>query len=589
MARALLYGTAVSPGYAIGRVHLLHVAGMIEKRRIAPRQAAREQQRLRAASEAVREALREAMGKVPEELAEYREVIAAQMELARDPKLLESAARKIESDLICASWALDETINQLCALFDKMEDPYLRDRAQDIRAVGLRLRESLQGAHAVVAPEEACVLMAEDLSPADVMDMDFSGVQALVTAQGGPTSHTAILARGLRIPALVGLPDVLATVHEGDSVIVDGVGGVLLAGPEHDDLAHYSTLREEYTAWETRVRAAAHWPADTRDGVRVRVQANMERPDEAAEMRESGADGVGLYRTEFSFLRDVLPGEKELLEEYGAVARGVAPARVVFRTLDVGADKMMRAQSNVREPNPALGLRGIRFCLRHRHIFRTQLRALMRVGVAGNVALMLPMISTLDEVLTVRDIMRDLHGELAARRIPHAESLPLGVMIETPAAVLIADALARECDFFSIGTNDLIHYLLAIDRNNHQVAYLNEALHPAVVRSLKRIIDAAHREGIWVSVCGELASDPYGLALLLGMGVDAVSASPRFVPGMKHMLRRLDAATCMDLAYNVLMSADISASQRMVRERLQESLGSELAFHTTSILTHSHE
>ena len=438
-------------------------------------------------------------------------------------------------------------------------------------------------------PDEGCVLMAEDLSPADVMDMDFSGVQALVTAQGGPTSHTAILARGLRIPALVGLPDVLATVREGDSVIVDGVGGILLAGPEHDDLARYSALREAYTAWETRVRAAAHWPADTRDGVRVSVQANMERPGEAPEMRESGADGVGLYRTEFSFLRETLPEEKDLLEEYGAVVRGVASARVVFRTLDVGADKMMRAQAGVREPNPALGLRGIRFCLRHRHLFRTQLRALMRVGVMGNVALMLPMISTLDEVLAVRGIMRDLHGELAARRIPHAESLPLGVMIETPAAVLIADALARECDFFSIGTNDLIHYLLAIDRNNHQVAYLNEALHPAVVRSLKRVIDAAHREGIGVSVCGELASDPYGLALLLGMGVDAVSASPRFVPGMKHMLRRLEAATCMDLAYNVLMSADISASQRMVRERLQELLGSELAFHTTSILTHSHE
>ena len=182
-----------------------------------------------------------------------------------------------------------------------------------------------------------------------------------------------------------------------------------------------------------------------------------------------------------------------------------------------------------------------------------------------------------------------LERELEAEGVPFKKGVPLGVMIETPAAVLIADALARECDFFSIGTNDLIHYLLAIDRNNHQVAYLNEALHPAVVRSLKRIIDSAHREGIWVSVCGELASDPYGLALLLGMGVDAVSASPRFVPGMKHMLRRLDAATCMDLAYNVLMSADISASQRMVRERLQESLGSELAFHTTSILAHCHE
>jgi phosphotransferase system enzyme I (PtsI) len=233
-------------------------------------------------------------------------------------------------------------------------------------------------------------------------------------------------------------------------------------------------------------------------------------------------------------------------------------------------------------------LRGIRFCLRHQGIFRTQLRALMRAGAMGNVAIMLPMISCLDEVQQVRRIMQELHQELAAQNLPHAPLLPLGVMVETPAAALICDALARECDFFSIGTNDLIHYIMGIDRNNRHVAYLNEPLHPAVVRSLKHIIDAAHREGIGVSVCGELASDPFGLALLLGMGVDTVSAAPRFVPGMKHLIRQFNAQTCMDLANSVLLSTDVAASKRMVREALQQSLGQELTFHTTSLFTHSH-
>ena len=269
------------------------------------------------------------------------------------------------------------------------------------------------------------------------------------------------------------------------------------------------------------------------------------------------------------------------------MARKIAPERVVFRTLDCGADKMLPAQEALRESNPALGLRGIRFCLRHQGIFRTQLRALMRAGVTGNIAIMLPMISGREEILAVRRIMQELHQQLQAEGRPHADKLPLGIMVETPSAVLIADTLARECDFFSIGTNDLIHYLIAIDRNNAHVAHLAEALHPAVVRSLKRVIDAAHREGIGVSVCGELAADPYGLAILLGMGVDSVSASPRFISGMKHMIRRLDARFCDELAHSVLMSTDVSVSQRILRERLQAVLGPELSFHTTSILTES--
>lgn len=588
MARAVLFGIPVSPGIAIGPVRFMHKTGQAEERSISPGEVTAEQEALRAAAAHVRAGLQVTMDNVPEDLAEYRDVIAAQMELARDPKLLDASLARIEHKLICATWALSLTIEELCALFRDMDDPYLRDRAQDIRAVGLRLRERLEAdpAKGRAAPSPG-VLVAEDLSPADVMELNLDNVLGILTVEGGPTSHTAILSRGLHIPALVNVTGLLRVAEEDDQVIVDGLGGCVLLGPDEGDLARYAAYREEYTAWESHTRRTAHWPAEMCDGVRVGVQANLESAEELSALPESGAEGVGLYRTEFAYLKDSLPSEEALLAEYRSVAQKTAPERVVFRTLDAGADKMLRAQAALKEPNPALGLRGIRFCLRHQGIFRTQLRALLRAGATGNVALLLPMISGLGEVQSVRRILQELHQELLAQNLPHASSLPLGVMVETPAAVLICDALARECDFFSIGTNDLIHYLMGIDRNNRHVAYLHEPLHPAVVRSLKRVIDAAHREGIGVSVCGELASDPCGLALLLGMGVDAVSAAPRFVPGMKHLIRQLNAETCMELAHSVLMSTDEAASKRMVREKLHQSLGAELSFHTTSILTHS--
>lgn len=587
MARAILFGTPVSPGICIGSIRFMHDTRISEERRIGLDEVETEQDALRAAAASVRAALEKTMRNVPEDLAEYRDVIAAQMELARDPKLLDAALTRIEHKKICASWALSHTVEELCALFRGMDDPYLRDRAQDIRAVGLRLRECLAGAQHGKAAAGPSVLVAEDLSPADVMELNLDGVLGILTAEGGPTSHTAILSRGLHIPALVGVTGLLNTAREDERIILDGLGGCVLFGPDESDLARYTARRDEYTAWESHTRRTAHWPAEMCDGVRVAVQANLESLEELDALSQCGADGVGLYRTEFAYLKGDLPTEEDLLGEYAAVAAKAGPGRVVFRTLDAGADKMLRAQAALKEPNPALGLRGIRFSLRHQGIFRTQLRALLRAGVAGNLALLLPMISGLAEVQSVRRILQELRQELQAQNLPHAPDLPLGIMVETPAAVMICDALARECDFFSIGTNDLIHYLMAIDRNNRHVGYLHEPLHPAVVRSLKRVIDAAHREGIGVSVCGELASDPYGLALLLGMGVDAVSAAPRFVPGMKHMIRQLDAETCMDLARSVLMSTDVMASRRMVREKLHQSLGTELAFHTTSFSSHS--
>lgn len=593
MARKVIFGIPVSPGLVQGRLRLLRRPGSGERRLIAPGEAAAEEAALRRAASQVLAALESTRASMPDTLAEYEEVVAAQMEMARDPRLIESAVARIRQTKICATWALDATVDELCALFRGLDDPYLRDRAQDVRALGLRLQEALAGASRPRAGTPEGILAAEDLSPADVMEMDLGCVLGILTEEGGPTSHTAILARSLHVPALVGVTGLLEAARDGERIIVDGLEGCVTLEPDQADLERCERRKAAYERWERQAEASSHRAAESSDGVRVAVRANLENAAELEHLARSGADGVGLYRTEFAYLGRSMPGEEALMAEYATVMERAAPDLVIFRTLDVGADKGLPAHMALKEPNPALGLRGVRFCLSHEDIFRVQLRALLRAAVdektggTRNAAIMLPMISRAREVRQVRRILAELRHELRARHVPCAGTLPLGVMVETPAAVMIADVLAAECDFFSIGTNDLIHYLMAIDRNNRHVAYLHEPLHPAVVRALKRVADAAHREGIPVSVCGELAADPCGVALLLGMGVDGLSAVPRFVPGIKHMLRKLDAGVCAELVHTVLMTADAVASRRLVLEQLRRFLGPDLSFLTTSLATPS--
>lgn len=585
MAQAVFFGMPVSPGIGIGKTHFAHKVVQDDVRHIFSDAVSAEQKALRAAADQVHARLAAARRQVPGEISECGDVIAAQMDMVYDPKFLDAALARIAQQHICASWAIKLTVEELVTVFCGMDDPYLRDRAQDIRVLGLRLREQLsavpgQGSDS----QEAGVLLAEDLSPADIMELEMERVLGIVTTEGGPMTHTAIVSRGLHIPCLAGVTGLMEHAQEGATLIVDGLSGRVLLEPDAADLATYAVRRQEYAAWEFRTQQSARWPAETCDGVRVAVQANLDSHRELQTLPQNGADAVGLYRTEFAYFKNELPGEEELLAEYVTVAQSLAPRHVIFRTVDAGADKMLHAQETLHEANPALGLRGIRFCLRHPCLFRTQLRALMRAGVQGNVAIMLPMITTLEEVVQTRRILQELHQELTVQGLPHAAHPPLGVMIETPAAALICDVLARECDFLSIGTNDLVHYLLAIDRGNRHVASLNDPLHPAVIRTLKRIVDAAHREDIGVSVCGELASDPFVLALLLGMGVDAVSAAPCFLPGIKYCIRQLNAEECRELVDSVLGSTDVSVSRRVVREQLQQSLGPTLEFHTSSLV-----
>lgn len=593
MARAILFGIPVSPGIAIARLCFLHGQSpdRSTRRIIEPGQVAAEQETLRQAAATVRRSLAASMENVPDALSEYRDVIAAQIEIARDPKLINASIARIGRQKICAAHALEQTMQELCALFRDMDDPYLRDRAQDVRSVALRISDCLNGDDGDSGQcgrgkrsAPAGVLAAEDISPADVIETRLDDLLGIVTAEGGITSHTSILARNLNVPALTGVTDLMAAASNGEEVILDGLAGCLLLGPDKAELARYRTRQAEYREFEQKTLVAAHWPAEMTDGVRITVQANLDDFGELAAASRNGAEGIGLYRTEFRYLGQKLPEEEELYAEYLKVAKGASPERVIFRTLDIGADKIM-SLVQLKEPNPALGLRGIRFSLRYPQFLRPQLRALLRAGLEGNAAIMLPMISQVEEIRAVRQLIGEIRLELRAARIPHANAMPLGIMVETPAAVLVSDALARECDFFSIGTNDLIHYLLAIDRCNRHVSYLHDPLHPAVIRSLKHVIDAAHREGIPVTVCGELGTDPCGLAILLGMGVDGISAAPAFVPGIKQIVRQLDAATCQELANNILMNTEAETSRQMASEILYSFLGRHLTFHTSSLLS----
>ena len=588
MAGRILFGIPVSPGIAIGKASLIQRPALrMAQVSIMADAAEAEVSRLYEAAQDVRDELARARESVPADLPEHREVIASHILICQDPKLLQGAVEHIREQRMSAVWALENTGESLCAAFRAIDDPYLRDRVQDIRTVIGRIQSRLHGNKHIVSEQETpAVLLAEEISPADAIELKLNRILALVSVEGGRTTHTAILARHLHIPAVVGISGLLEVAREGELVIVDALKGRIYLEPDEAELMEFAQRQEEYSLWQAQVRRSAHLPAETQDAVRIEVRANIEEAKECESVLESGAEGIGLCRTEFAYLKNrSLPAENALYEEYRAIAQSQAPARVIFRTLDLGADKMSEQHRALREANPNLGLRAIRYCLRHQDVFRTQLRAILRAGACGNVAVMLPMITGLQEVETSRRIINEAATELRAEKVAHDPHIPVGVMIEVPSAVMIADALAREVDFFSIGTNDLVHYLLAIDRRNTHVAYLHEPLHLAVVRAVKYVIDCAHREGIGVSICGELAADPYCLPIFLGMGVDALSASPQFVPIVKHMVRKLRKEDCIELARSVMMTTDVAAANRMVTEALFELLREEVDFHSTMVHT----
>lgn len=584
VGRIILRGEPISPGIAIGPLVLAPDAIHTEKRKITEADIPLEIAALHKACEVAKAELERTILSIPHHLPELIEIIKAQMELMGDPRLLQNASGRIRHKKISAAWALSETINELCELFQDLDDAYLGARAEDIRGIGKSILTALSGLENRPESSANKVMAARELTPAELLKMEPASVQGLLTVEGAATSHIAILARGLKLPAVSGIPELLEKAQAQETVIVDGLRGLAILGPDNADMAHYQALRAKFTSFEQEALQAAETPAVTRDGIAITTLANLDRPQEVAELAKSGAEGIGLYRTEYSFLNQSLPDEEKLFNEYSLIWHGCNQKRVVFRAFDLGADKLPSSRGITKEPNPALGVRGIRLCLREENLFRSQLRAILQASAQNQADILLPMLTSLEELRKVKTIVTEIQSGLELNKIPFG-SCRIGVMIETPAAVFISNELARESDFLSIGTNDLLHYIMAIDRNNRHVSYLRNFMHPAFLRSIKMVADAGLAHAKEVCVCGELASDPLGLPLLLGLGITSISAIPRFIPIIKQLARQLDTRQCAKIAQRAMAGEETEKTRKLLKGLLDEALVSDLLFPSYPITT----
>jgi phosphotransferase system enzyme I (PtsI) len=581
MAQAILHGIAVSPGIAIGKGFFLNRApDSVPHNLVSLDRVDCEVERLQLAAKRVAQDLMEARSSISGELHPHFDILDAHLLICNDPKLCGEAIRRISEQRMNAEWALEESVARIADAFSQLSSPYIRDRIEDVRLVADRILQRLSGnLSSSSAGTERGILLAYDLSPADVIGLSTKRISSFAIEQGGQTSHTGILARGLRIPAVVGLLGLGGEVAGGELLVVDGIRGKVIVAPDEAELAEYIALQRQFDEYQTRIRTHASLPAETEDGQRIAVLANVERSSEAADALASGAEGIGLVRTEFDYIaRSSLPEEEYLYREYSSLADAMTPRKVVFRTLDTGGEKLFIGKTALDEPNPALGLRAIRYCLRHQDIFRTQLRAILRASVHGNVALMFPLISGPDELRLAKSILNEAKQELDAENIPFDPAMPVGIMVELPSAVLVADILARQVDFFSIGTNDLIQHSLGVDRGNRHVAYMHQPLHPAIVRAIKQVVDMAHKAGISVSVCGEMAANPYCLPILLGMPVDEISLAPQSIPAIKHVIRRSDARECREILTHALFAPTVGSIRSMVRHAIYNRFPEDVSF-----------
>ncbi len=586
MAQRIFKGIPVSAGLAIGKTHFLdrEEGNSMVRVNIIPEQLPQEIERLKRGFELALNDLENIRKKVPKDLKEQAAIIDSHIMILKDAKFQEAACQYLRLKLVNAEWALEYAVKDIEKAFSRIEDEYIRSRVQDVRLVAGRVRSQLFGQpRNVNAVSERMILLAHDLSPADTIELKLDKIMAFATTTGGKTSHAGIIARSLQIPAIVGVEG-LDEIQDDQLVVLDGFKGKIIVEPNEEELAGFKELRRRFSDYYSQVRRNCYLPGETIDGFQMQVLANIELFEEVTAVIDNGGEGIGLYRTEYSFLnRNSLPSEDELFEEYRDLASIVYPQRVVFRTLDLGADKIAPLFPHIHELNPALGLRAIRFCQQNLDLFTAQLRAILRAGIMGNVSIMFPMISGLQELQEVKKIYFKVRDELRVQKVKFNPDLPLGIMVELPSAVLIADLLAKEVDFFSIGTNDLIQYSLGIDRTNKYVSYLYQPLHPAVLRSIKYVIDAGHEAGIEVNVCGEIAADPYCIPILMGMQLDSISLNPQAIPGIKRIIRQTTMDECKTLLRQVLNSDDVLQSNRLVRDKIFTRFPEELMFYTSLI------
>jgi phosphotransferase system enzyme I (PtsI) len=552
------HGAGVSPGIAQGAIHVVRDdLDDVARYRIEPAQIANEIGRFETALIQTRTQILEMQQKIAESIgAKDAGIFDAHLLVVEDRTLIDEVLRKLEADLCNVEWVFQEVATNYAETLSKIDDPYLRERALDIEDVTRRVIRNLQGKapKTFLALTEPHILVAHNLTPSDTATMNRERVLGIATDLGSRTSHTAIMARSLNIPAIVGLHDVTEKLETGQHVLLNGTDGLLVVDPTPETLARYGELESKRVQITKRLAELRETKSTTRDGRHIVLSANIELPGDVDAVAANGAEGIGLYRTEFLYLnRTTLPTEDEQYETYRKVAERVSPDPLIIRTFDLGGDKLAPGAADVGdELNPFLGWRAIRFCLENVDIFKTQLRAILRASAVGNVKIMFPMISGVDELRRALSVLAECKGELRRTGLTFRDTTEVGAMIEIPSAAISADVLAREVDFFSIGTNDLIQYAIAVDRVNERIAHLYEPTHPAVLRLLKMTADAARANDIWVGVCGEMAGDISLTPLLLGLGMDELSAGATLVPRVKRAVQSLTIPECRQLVDEVL-------------------------------------
>jgi len=552
--RKTFKGIAVSSGVVIGKALVLPDQEMLViKKAIPEEKVAGEVARFNAALEKTRNEIKIMHAKVKKEIGgKHSNIFEAHLMILGDPALTTDVEKHIKSEKLSAESIFSRSVNKLVESFEKIEDAYLKERANDVRDIGKRVFKNLTGStrETLADIKDEVIIFARDLSPSDTVTMKREKVKGFCTDLGGKTSHTAIIARALEIPAIVGLQNISQNVSDGDLVIVDGSLGVIIVNPNEEDLKHYNRKREELIKQNAELSKLRELPAETLDGYKIELSANIEIEDEAKLVVKHGAVGVGLFRTEFLFLNRLdLPTEEEQYNSYFKAAEFLYPNSVIIRTLDLGGDKFLSHLGLSKEENPFLGLRAIRLCLARPELFKTQLRAILRASELKNIKIM---ISGVEEFLKAKKLLEEVKSDLKKEKIAFDNEMDLGVMIEIPSASLTADILAKEVDFFSIGSNDLIQYTLAIDRVNANMAHMYNPLHPSILRQLKKIVMAAHKEGKWVGMCGEMASDTAFSALLIGIGIDELSTAPVAVPEVKKVIRSTTMSEAKKIAAEVL-------------------------------------
>jgi phosphotransferase system enzyme I (PtsI) len=566
-----LQGIAASPGIGIGPVHIVDPEEIeVQDGDLAPQSIAAEQERFRTAIQQSLSEVRELREKIALETGEEQaRILDTQIEILGDPEATAQTLAAIERDRKPAAFAYRKILTAVAARLDEADGEYHRGRAIDVRDVRRRMLEHLGGVHSHSLRDltEPSLIVATDLPPSEMALLPRNMALGFATDLGGRTSHTAIMARARGIPAVVGVKGATDSAQEGTIAIVDGTRGIAIFDPDPETLAEHERKRERYRELAATLTELKDQRCATSEGRVLQLGANLEVPEELPSVLENGADGIGLYRTEFFYLaRKQLPTEDAQFNAYRSIVEAMNPKSVNIRTLDVGGDKFASYLGTPIEKNPFLGMRGLRFSLKREEIFMTQLRAIYRASAYGKVKVMFPMVLGLEDLRRAREIVERVKLQLRKEGAPMAANVPLGIMIETPASVFSIDQLAQECDFVSIGTNDLIQYTLAVDRGNEAIAEIYEPLHPAVLRAIKTVVDAGHRYGIRVGICGEMAGEPLYAVVLVGMGLEEFSVSPYLVPEIKTIVRQTTYPEARELAERCLSLATPSEVRTVVTE-----------------------